>query len=174
MDRSHWTLFYSRGAAYERNQQWDLAEQDLLQALILSPDQPLTLNYLGYSWIERGKNVLKAKEMLEKAALLAPREGFVMDSLGWAYYLLEDYDHAVIVLERAVDLDPGSAVINDHLGDAYWRVGRKREARFQWSKSLALNDDFPENGRDRVKMKLEKGLDAVGDKVRLPKKKKTK
>ena len=174
LDRSHWTLFYSRGAAYERNQQWDLAEQDLLQALILSPDQPLTLNYLGYSWIERGKNVLKAKEMLEKAALLAPREGFVMDSLGWAYYLLEDYDHAVIVLERAVDLDPGSAVINDHLGDAYWRVGRKREARFQWSKSLALNDDFPENGRDRVKMKLEKGLDAVGDKVRLPKKKKTK
>ena len=168
-DRSHWSLFYSRGAAYERNKQWDLAEQDLLQALLLSPNQPLTLNFLGYSWIEQGKNISKAKEMLERAALLAPREGFVADSLGWTYYLLKDYPKAVVILEHAVTLDPGSAVINDHLGDVYWRIGRKREARFQWEKALELTDDFPDNGRERVKMKLEKGLDVVGDKISLPK-----
>lgn len=173
-NRSHWVLFYSRGAAYERDKQWELAEQDLLQALVLSPDQPLTLNYLGYSWIERGKNIAKAKEMLERAALLSPREGFIVDSLGWAYYLLKDYPKSVIVLENAVALDPGSAVINDHLGDAYWRVGRKREARFQWAKALGLKDDFPDNDRKRVEMKLEKGLDAVGDKIVLPDRKNSK
>ena len=178
-NRSHWSLFYSRGAAYERNKQWDLAEQDLLQALVLSPDQPLTLNYLGYSWIERGKNIAKAKEMLERAVFLSPREGFIVDSLGWAYYLLKDYAHAVTVLESAVAFDPGSGVINDHLGDAYWRVGRKREARFQWSRALSVKDDFTEGDRQRIENKLEKGLDAVGDKA-LPsatdakKKKKTK
>lgn len=106
--------------------------------------------------------------MLERAALLSPREGFIVDSLGWAYYLLKDYPKSVIVLENAVALDPGSAVINDHLGDAYWRVGRKREARFQWAKALGLKDDFPDNDRKRVEMKLEKGLDAVGDKIVLP------
>lgn len=173
-NRANWVLFYSRGAAYERNKQWELAEQDLLQALVLSPDQPLTLNYLGYSWIERGKNISKAKEMLERAALLSPREGFIVDSLGWAYYLLKDYPKSVIVLENAVALDPGSAVINDHLGDAYWRVGRKREARFQWAKALGLKDDFPDNDRKRVEMKLEKGLDSVGDKVVLQDRKNSK
>ncbi len=166
-NRSHWGLFYSRGVAYERSGQWDLAEQDLLQALILSPDQPLTLNYLGYSWIERGKNVRKAKEMLETAAFLAPREGFVIDSLGWTYYLLKEYPKAVGILENAVALDPDSAVINDHLGDAYWRVGRKREARFQWTKALAMKDDFSGDGRARTEMKLEQGLDRVGDRLNL-------
>lgn len=163
-NRSHWSLFYSRGAAYERNKQWDLAEQDLLQSLVLSPDQPLTLNYLGYSWIERGENIAKAKEMLERAAFLAPREGFIIDSLGWTYYLLKDYARSVGFLESAVALDPGSGVINDHLGDAYWRVGRKREARFQWTKALSVKDDFAEGDRRRVEQKLEKGLDVVGDK----------
>lgn len=164
--RSHWHLFFSRGAAYEADKQWDLAEQDLLQALVLSPDQPLTLNYLGYSWIERGKNIAKAKEMLERAAFLSPREGFIADSLGWAYYLLKDYARAADVLESAVTFDPGSGVINDHLGDAYWRIGRKREARFQWTKALSVKDDFAEGDRQRVEAKLEKGLDAVGDKTR--------
>ena len=163
--RSHWSLYYSRGASYERNKQWELAEQDLLQALVLSPDQPLALNYLGYSWIERGKNIEKAKEMLERAAFMAPREGFIADSLGWAYYLTKDYAKAVSILENAVSLDPGSGVINNHLGDAYWRVGRKREARFQWTKALSVKDDFEDGDRQRTKDKLEKGLDAVGDKV---------
>lgn len=169
--RSQWVLYYSRGAAYERNNQWTLAEQDLLQALILAPEQPLTLNYLGYSWMERGKNVQKAKEMLERAFALSPQEGFIADSLGWAYYLMGDYKNAAAVLEIAIALDPGSAVINDHLGDVYWRTGRKREARFQWEKALSVKDDFSGDERERTVRKLEKGLDAVGDKIVLPSRK---
>ncbi len=163
--KQHWTLFYSRGVAYERSGRPKAAEQDLIRALLLSPDQPLALNYLGYFWLEQGKNVKKAKIMLERAALKAPNEGFIADSLGWAYYILKDYKRSVPVLETAVSLDPGSAVINDHLGDAYWRSGRKREARYQWRKALDVNDDFMPGDRERTEAKLEKGLDAVGDKV---------
>ena len=163
--KQHWTLFYSRGVAYERSGRPKAAEQDLIQALILSPDQPLALNYLGYFWLEQGKNIKKAKSMLERAAIRAPNEGFIADSLGWAYYILKDYKRSVPVLETAVSLDPGSAVINDHLGDAYWRSGRKREARYQWRKALDVNDDFMPGDRERTEAKLEKGLDAVGDKV---------
>lgn len=165
--RGGWMIYYSRGTAYERNNQWDKAEDDFLHALLLNPDQPLTLNYLGYSWLERGKNIGQAKEMLERALLKSSQDGFIADSLGWAYYLTKEYDKAVTILELAVALDAGSGVINDHLGDAYWRSGRKREARFQWQKALDLNDDFAEGDRDRVRLKIEKGLDAVGDKISL-------
>ena len=170
--RGGWMIYYSRGTAYERNNQWDKAEDDFLHALLLNPDQPLTLNYLGYSWLERGKNVEQAKEMLERALLKASQSGSIADSLGWAYYLTKEYDKAVTILEIAVALDAGSGVINDHLGDAYWRSGRKREARFQWQKALDLNDDFSAGDRDRVRLKLDKGLDAVGDKISLTQEKK--
>lgn len=166
-NRAHWILFYSRGVCYEQTKKWDLAEQDFLQALMLSPNQPLTLNYLGYSWLERGKNVKKATEMLEKAAALSPREGFVFDSLGWAYYMTKNYDKAVLTLERAVELDPGSAVINDHLGDAYWRVDRQREAFYQWQRAAALDNDMPEADKERLEIKLKEGLDKIGDKINL-------
>lgn len=170
--RGGWMIYYSRGTAYERNNQWDKAEDDFLHALLLNPDQPLTLNYLGYSWLERGKNVEQAKEMLERALLKASQSGSIADSLGWAYYLTKEYDKAVTILEIAVALDAGSGVINDHLGDAYWRSGRKREARFQWRKALDLNDDFAAGDRDRVRLKLDKGLDEVGDKISLTQEKK--
>lgn len=170
--RGGWMIYYSRGTAYERNNQWDKAEDDFLHALLLNPDQPLTLNYLGYSWLERGKNVEQAKEMLERALLKASQSGSIADSLGWAYYLTKEYDKAVTILEIAVALDAGSGVINDHLGDAYWRSGRKREARFQWRKALDLNDDFSAGDRDRVRLKLDKGLDEVGDKISLTQEKK--
>lgn len=170
--RGGWMIYYSRGTAYERNNQWDKAEDDFLHALLLNPDQPLTLNYLGYSWLERGKNVEQAKEMLERALLKASQSGSIADSLGWAYYLTKEYDKAVTILEIAVALDAGSGVINDHLGDAYWRSGRKREARFQWQKALDLNDDFSAGDRDRVRLKLDKGLDEVGDKISLTQEKK--
>lgn len=170
--RGGWMIYYSRGTAYERNNQWDKAEDDFLHALLLNPDQPLTLNYLGYSWLERGKNVEQAKEMLERALLKSSQSGSIADSLGWAYYLTKEYDKAVTILEIAVALDAGSGVINDHLGDAYWRSGRKREARFQWRKALDLNDDFAAGDRDRVRLKLDKGLDEVGDKISLTQEKK--
>ena len=165
LTRADWVLLYSRGTAYERAGKWAEAEEDLQRALLLSPDQPLTLNYLGYSWLERGKNITEATKMLEQAVRMAPDDGYIADSLGWAYYLRKQYAKACEILEKAVEASPGSAVINDHLGDAYWRVGRKREARFQWKKALVVNDDLDAEGRGRVELKLEKGLDAVGDKI---------
>ncbi len=104
------------------------------------------LNYLGYSWVDRGEHLDKAKEMLNKAVELQPDDGFIVDSLGWAYYRLGDYGKAVTFLERAVELEPADPVINDHLGDAYWRAGRQREARFQWQRALTFH---PETERRR-------------------------
>jgi len=136
-----WRLYYTRGIALERAKQWERAESDLLKALELEPDQPLVLNYLGYSWIEQGVNLERAKKMIEKAVSQRPQDGFIADSLGWALYRLGDYPGAVVHLERAVALEPGDPVINDHLGDAYWLAGRRDEARFQWKRSLSQEPD---------------------------------
>lgn len=132
-----WRLYYTRGIALERSKQWDRAEKDFLKALDLEPDQPLVLNYLGYSWIEKGQHLDRAKAMIEKAVKQRPQDGYITDSLGWALYRLGDYDGAVVHLERAVALEPDDAVINDHLGDAYWLAGRRDEARFQWTRALS-------------------------------------
>lgn len=153
----HWSLFYSRGITYERTKRWPKAEADFLFALELQPEQPFVLNYLGYSWVDQGLNLDRAKEMLHRAVEVRPDDGFIVDSLGWVYYRLGDYDQAVEQLERAVELQPGDPVINDHLGDAYWRVGREREARFQWRRALTLEpeDDLIVT----IRKKLESGLD---------------
>lgn len=174
LNRSHWILFYSRGVAYERAGRWDKAEADLQKALMLAPAEPLTLNYLGYSWLERGKNIPEATEMLKRALQLSPNDGYIADSLGWAYYLHRQYEKAAKMLEVAVSLEPGSATINDHLGDAYWRTGRKREAQYQWSKALAVNDDLPPADKKRLDAKIEKGLDVVGDRIAYKPQKKVK
>jgi Flp pilus assembly protein TadD len=141
VQQRHWALFYSRGIAHERSKQWGKAEADFLKALELQPEQPLVLNYLGYSWIDRGENLHRARTMVERAVELRPNDGFIIDSLGWALYRLGDYQGAVVKLERAVELQPDDPVINDHLGDAYWRVGRQVEARFQWQRSLGLKPE---------------------------------
>lgn len=140
-DGDDWRLYYTRGIALERAKQWDRAESDLLKALELEPDQPLVLNYLGYSWIEQGLNLERAKKMIEKAVSQRPQDGYIADSLGWALYRLGNYPAAVVHLERAVALEPGDPVINDHLGDAYWLDGRRDEARFQWTRSLSQEPD---------------------------------
>ncbi len=131
--KEHWTVYYFRGIAYERSDQWPKAEADFQKALALQADQPAVLNYLGYSWIEKGMNLDKALAMVKKAVDLRPNDGYIVDSLGWAYYHLGNYAEAAKYLERAVELRPEDATINDHLGDAYWRVGRKLEAKFQWA-----------------------------------------
>ena len=113
----------------------------LLKALELEPEQPFVLNYLGYSWVDQGLNLDRAKAMLNRAVELRPDDGFIVDSLGWAYFRLGEHDKAVTYLERAVELEPGDPVINDHLGDAYWRVGRNREARFQWQRALTFEPE---------------------------------
>ncbi len=156
---NHWILFYFRGIAYERSKEWDLAEPDFLKALELMPDQPAVLNYLGYSWIEKGLNLKKAIEMVAKAVELRPNDGYIVDSLGWAHYQLGEFEEAVKHLERAVELRPEDPVINDHLGDAYWRVGRKLEAKFQWRHA---KDNKPtEKDLKVIEQKLLKGLPDV-------------
>jgi tetratricopeptide (TPR) repeat protein len=131
-----WSLFYSRGIALERSGQWQRAEADLLHALELKPDQPLVLNYLGYSWIDRGENLERGLKMIEKAVELRPEDGYIVDSLGWAHYRLGDYSSSVQYLEKAIELVPEDPTINDHLGDAYWQSGRPVEARYQWRRAL--------------------------------------
>ena len=153
----HWNYFYSRGVCYERTKNWPAAEADLEKALSLNPDQPLVLNYLGYSWVDQKLHLNKAMELIRKAVRLKPDDGYFVDSLGWAYYRLGDYKRAVRYLERSVELRPEDSVINDHLGDAYWRVGRKLEARYQWGQSLDLKPE--EKDIERIKRKLVRGLE---------------
>ena len=154
-----WTLFYSRGITYERTKRWEEAEADFLKALELRPNQPVVLNYLGYSWIEKGMHIKRAKAMIEKAVDLRPTDGYIVDSLGWALYTLKDYKGAVKKLERAVALRPEDSIINSHLGDALWRIGRRIEAVFQWRHSIVLNPS--EELLKELKLKIDKGLDAV-------------
>lgn len=154
-----WVLFYTRGISRERLKRWSEAEADLEKALKLKPEQPLVMNYLAYTWIEHGVNQDKALDMLHKAVELREDDGFIVDSLGWAYYRRGDFQKAVKYLERAILLEPGEATINDHLGDAFWRVGRKTEAEFQWNHALRLNPEEPE--KSRIERKLSVGLDAV-------------
>jgi len=136
-----WRLLYARGVSYERLGRWPEAEADLKAALKLAPDEPELLNYLGYSWIDRGEHLKDAMAMVEKAVAADPRSGAMVDSLGWAYYRLGDYKQAVEKLEQAVELEAGDPEINNHLGDAYWKVGRKDEALFQWRRVLTLQPD---------------------------------
>ncbi len=154
----NWTILYSRGISLERSRQWDRAEQDFLKALELEPDQPFVLNYLGYSWVEQGKNLAQARDMLERAVAQRQDDGYIVDSMGWALYKLGEFTDAVVYLERAVALHPQDPVINDHLGDAYWRVGRRDEARIQWRRALGLSPE--DELRDQIQDKLEEGLPA--------------
>lgn len=152
----HWSILYARAIAYDRTNRWPQAEADLKAALALKPEEPYLLNYLGYSWVDKGQNLAEARRMIERAVELRPRDGYIIDSLGWALYRLEDFEAAVIKLERAVELKPLDATINDHLGDAYWRVGRRNEARFQWQRALRTAEE--EELKEQIRVKLEKGL----------------
>ena len=145
-DKAAWPLLYFQGIAYERMKQWPKAEADFQHALRIVPDQPLVLNYLGYSWVDRGEHLDEAFKMLRQAVALRPEDGYIVDSLGWAHFRLGEYDEAVKELERAITLKPSDPTINDHLGDAYWRTGRKLEAQFQWNHARDLNpepEDLP-------------------------------
>ncbi len=155
-EKSNWVMFYFRGICYERSHQWPLAEADMQKALQLYPDQPLVLNYLGYSWVDQGVHLDQGMDMIRKAVEQRPDDGYIVDSLGWAYFRTGNYDEAVKNLERAVELKPDDPTINDHLGDAYWRVGRTLEAHFQWSQAKDLKpepEDLP-----KIEAKIKNGL----------------
>lgn len=151
-----WRLLYMRGVALERAGRWPEAERDLTTALAAQPDEPELLNYLGYSWIDRGERLGEAMDMVKRAVAGNPRSGAAIDSLGWAYYRLGDYRNAVEKLEEAVQLEPADPDINSHLGDAYWRVGRTIEAGFQWNRALGLEPS--DSLKREIEGKLKSGL----------------
>jgi tetratricopeptide (TPR) repeat protein len=154
--KSNWLIFYFRGICYERSKQWPKAEADLKKALELYPEQSNVLNYLGYSWVDQGVNLEEGMAMIKRAVQQRPDDGYIVDSLGWAYYRIGNYDEAVKQLERAVDLKPEDPTINDHLGDAYWRVGRTLEAKFQWTHARDLKPEPEELAK--IEAKLANGL----------------
>ncbi len=149
-----WRMHFARGAARERLGRWPEAEADMRRALELSPDQPEVLNYLGYSWIDRGEHMQEGLAMIQRAVELRPASGAIIDSLGWAYFRMGDYARALEHLEQAVQLEPADPTLNDHLGDVYWRLGRRIEARFQWRRALTLDPDNPQ----AIEAKIENGL----------------
>ncbi len=157
-DARQWVVFYSRGIALERSGQWPRAEADLLHALELQPEQPLVLNYLGYSWVEKNQHLAEAMRMIERAVQLRPNDGYIVDSLGWAFYRLGNFAQASHYLEHAAELRPEDPTINDHLGDAYWQTGRVVEARNQWRRALQFGPE--EADAKSIGTKLDKGIDS--------------
>ncbi|ACI94068.1 tetratricopeptide TPR_2 [Afipia carboxidovorans OM5] len=151
-----WVLFYFRGICEERSKRWPKAEADLKKALELQPEQAHVLNYLGYSWVDKGMNLPEGMAMIRRAVEQRPDDGYIVDSLGWAYYRIGDYDNAVKTLERAIDLKPEDPTINDHLGDAYWRVGRTLEAKYQWTHARDLKPEAEE--LPKIEEKIANGL----------------
>jgi len=155
-EKSNWVIYYFRGICYERAKQWSKAEADLKKSLELFPDQPHVLNYLGYSWIDQRINLDEGMRMIKRAVEQRADDGYIVDSLGWAYYRLGNTEDAVKQLERAVELKPEDPTINDHLGDAYWRIGRVLEARFQWSHARDLKPEPDDLAK--IEQKLKTGL----------------
>ncbi len=154
--RGNWNVFYSRGICHERNKNWAAAETDFKKSLELYPDRADVLNYLGYSWVDQGINLDEGMKMIRRAVEQKPDDGYIVDSLGWAYFRIGNYEEAVKNLERAVEIRPEDPTINDHLGDAYWKVGRELEARFQWSHAAALKPEPEELAK--IEEKLKNGL----------------
>jgi tetratricopeptide (TPR) repeat protein len=155
-EKRDWPLFYARAMVEDKAKLWPKAETDIDKALKLSPDQPELLNYLGYSWVDRNEKIPEALAMLEKARRLRPYDGYIVDSVGWAYYRLGRYDDAARTLEAAVLLVPGDPTINEHLGDALWKAGRKMDARYQWSHALAFSAESGDKAG--LEQKLKNGL----------------
>jgi tetratricopeptide (TPR) repeat protein len=154
--KANWMIYYFRGICFERAKEWAKAEVDFKRALELFPDQPHVLNYLGYSWIDQGVHLDEGMGMIKRSVEQRPDDGYIVDSLGWAYFRLGNYEEAVKNLERAVELKPVDPTINDHLGDVYWKVDRMLEAKFQWSHARDLKPEQDE--LVKIEQKLKVGL----------------
>lgn len=158
-DTARWIVYYTRAIAYHQIDLWPEAEADFRAALEINPDQPQVLNYLGYSLVERNEKLDEAMTMIEKAVAAQPDNGAIVDSLGWVLFQLGRYEESVGFMERAASLEAVDPIVTDHLGDAYWAVGREIEAVFQWNRALSFEPD--DALADRIRLKLEIGLDAV-------------
>ena len=146
-----------RGMAYEQNDQWDLAEKDLILSLKILPDEPYVMNYLAYSWVEKNHNTAKALDMLKKANDLKKNDGYITDSLGWALYKLKNYSEAKKYLTSAIKLMPLDPVINDHYGDCLWMNNKKIQARYYW-KNVIKSDKADKDLKKKAEKKLLFGL----------------
>ena len=156
--KQYWRIFYLKGIASERLNKWPQAEKSFLKALELNPNHPSVLNYLAYSWIEKDMNLEKSMSMLRLALASEPRSGHIIDSYGWGLYKQQKYDEAVKYLEKASSLVPSEPEIIDHLGDVYWQLGRKREARYEWKKAYDLYEEDSDK-RLIIRKKLLEGLE---------------
>tara|TARA_Y100000590_G_scaffold466444_1_gene641856 strand:+ start:4442 stop:6148 length:1707 start_codon:yes stop_codon:yes gene_type:complete len=142
-----------RGMAYERMKNWNLAEKDLLNSLEIFPNEPYVMNYLAYSWVERGENINKALNMLKKANNLKKNDGYITDSLGWALYKLRNFSEAKKYLQMAITIMPDDPVVNDHFADCLWMNNKKIQARYYWNYVLNL-----ESAESELKKTVEKKL----------------
>ena len=158
-DKDDWQLYFARAVSEENLKQYPQAEADLQMALKISPQQPQVMNYLGYTWVDQNRKLPEALALLEKARALSPYDGYIVDSVGWAYFRMARYKDAATALQAAVLLVPGDPTINEHLGDAYWMAGRKLDARFQWNHALAFNTD--PNVKPEIEKKLAGGMSAA-------------
>ena len=153
-----WTFYYFKGICHERLNMWDMSEKNLKKSISLSPKQYSVINYLAYSWLEREKNIDEATEMLEDAVKLSKWElGYIIDSLGWAYFLQKDFDKAEKLLKIAYEKTPSESEVYDHYGDVLWVQNKFLQARYVWKNALNLENIDPEREK-RIKDKIVNGL----------------
>ena len=157
----HWPIYYALAISYDRNNEWNKAEENLKKALKLSNRHPQVLNYLGYTWLKNNEHIDKAASFILEAYEKEPNDGVIIDSLGWVYLKTGDYKNAIAYLEKASELNPQNAIISDHLGDAYWLGGRKNEAVFLWKQALTQKEENEELNAKKVKHKIQNGLKKV-------------
>jgi len=150
-------ILYRRGGSYERLGDYDSSDKDLLKSLEVNPDDAYVLNYLAYSWLEREYKIDLSLQMLEKAYAIKKNDPYIIDSIGWAYYLIDDYVKAENFLKRAVELMPEDPTVNDHYGDILWRLDRRIQARYFWRNTLNLKETEDKMKKD-IKVKLVEGL----------------
>ena len=150
-------LLYRRGGSFERIGEYAKADRDLLHSIKINPNDAYVLNYLAYSWLERDFKINEAIKMLEKAYSLKNNDPYIIDSIGWAYYLINDFPKAEKFLKRAVELMPHDPIVNDHYGDILWKLDRKIQARYFWANVLKM-DDAEKKIIDSINIKMIKGL----------------
>ena len=150
-------LLYRRGGSFERIGQYEKSDKDLLEALKIIPNNSYVLNYLAYSWLERGQNINKAILMLEKAYKENENDPYIIDSVGWGYFLVGKYNDAEKYMRRAIELMPNDPIVNDHYGDILWRLNRKIQAKYFWNSVLKM-DDAEKEMIEKIKVKLINGL----------------
>ena len=150
-------VLYRRGMSYERLKDYKNSDKDLLKSLEIRPDDAYILNYLAYSWLEREYKIDTSLQMLEKAYAKRSNDPYIIDSIGWAYYLVEDFAKAETFLKRAVELMPEDPIVNDHYGDILWKLGRKIQARYFWTNVLNL-EETEKSMKKNISSKLIEGL----------------